>query len=93
MIFFFLILQCASSGWIPLGSYSEDNPQEWQQSVAEGAAYASSSNSVFSFGGFTYDERTVFSRNDLSDLSDLSNSNKQLKKVSDKIVNTMFSVF
>jgi hypothetical protein len=65
MIFFFLILQCASSGWIPLGSYSEDNPQEWQQSVAEGAAYASSSNSVFSFGGFTYNERTVFSRNDL----------------------------
>ena len=36
---------------------------------------------------------TYSERNDLSDLSDLSNSNKQLKKVSDKIVNTMFSIF
>ena len=32
--------------------------------------------------GVTYDEQ-----------SDLSNSNKQLKKVSDKIINTMFSIF
>jgi hypothetical protein len=32
--------------------------------------------------GVTYDEQ-----------SDLSNSNKQLKKVSDKIINTMFSLF
>ena len=36
---------------------------------------------------------TYSEKSDLSDLSDLSNSNKQLKKVSEKIVNTMFSIF
>ena len=65
IVFLFSVLPYASSGWIPLGSYQDDNPQEWQQSVAEGSAYASSGNSIFSFGGFTYDEKTLYSRNDL----------------------------
>jgi hypothetical protein len=38
--------------------------------------------------GVTYNEQS-----DLSDLSDLSDSKKQLKHISDKIINTMFSIF
>jgi len=65
LFFFSLFCNHAQSGWLPLGIYEEDNPLAWEQSVAEGAAYASSGNSIFSFGGFTYDDTTLYSRNDL----------------------------